>query len=555
MWVNTESRPATFSLTLSLSLSTPPPQTLQHDSLPGTMSANQTYIHWGSSTAKPDPGSLCNDTQCMTLEDYTRRLDDGMAASNAVLEAALGRLAGGPVALAQSGRDDEVVVFNPLAEARTELVSAELPAELAAGVAVTVEAAATGQAVEAQLGPGVGGPLSAVYFEASIPGLGLAVFRLVKGGSRPAAKPSTGDGPLATLDNGLVAAALGADGRLAGLSASGVGRVEVAQEAIMYHGALGGPYCLVETQAAKAVPLATGSGAVTHVSGPVYCEVTVRDEVATTTYRLARSAAALDVVHEIGQLPLGTEYASRLHLGWHTGGRLLTDDSGLELHERRLNTSMPISGSYHAMVQSTVVRSGAGAAQLSVLTRHTVGVASLADGQLEYMMMRNLNSSDNQGPWPLRQEGDLEVAMRLLLAANDKSRMVEALRHENPLVVGYGSAAGRVGAQPLGGWVGGGEGVYLMSYYVRGGAGEEEEEESAGEEGRQVVVRLQNVVEGSAAVTTRLPVAEGMKVTGCREVTLSLLQDREGGEGGDCSVDMDVVLGPIDIRTFVLDVE
>jgi hypothetical protein len=62
-------------------------------------------------------------------------------------------------------------------------------------------------------------------------------------------------------------------------------------------------------------------------------------------------------------------------------------------------------------VQSSYIRDAGTFAprQLSVLTSHTMGVAALGPGQLEYMMLRFLNSTDDQGPWPLNDQGPLQV--------------------------------------------------------------------------------------------------------------------------------------------------
>jgi hypothetical protein len=42
-----------------------------------------------------------------------------------------------------------------------------------------------------------------------------------------------------------------------------------------------------------------------------------------------------------------------------------------------------------------------------------MGVAALGDGQIEYMMLRFLNSTDDQGPWPLNDQGPVQVRLQL----------------------------------------------------------------------------------------------------------------------------------------------
>ena len=120
--------------------------------------------------------------------------------------------------------------------------------------------------------------------------------------------------------------------------------------------------------------------------------------------------------------PLRFQFANTRSL--HDGGLRRAHAPGFpEMHTWVLNRSGPISQNYHAIVQSTSIYdennagsgdggggggSGHGGAgsnrgtaqqrQLSVLTRRTMAVASLDDGQLEYMLARRLtDASDNQG--------------------------------------------------------------------------------------------------------------------------------------------------------------
>ena len=80
---------------------------------------------------------------------------------------------------------------------------------------------------------------------------------------------------------------------------------------------------------------------------------------------------------------------------------LHTDSTGFETHERAWDPR-GIGANYHAMTQrASLVEAGASGAesrQVSLLTTHTMGVASLADGRIEHMLVRRLNTTDNQGP-------------------------------------------------------------------------------------------------------------------------------------------------------------
>jgi hypothetical protein len=55
------------------------------------------------------------------------------------------------------------------------------------------------------------------------------------------------------------------------------------------------------------------------------------------------------------------------------------------------------------VLSSAIRETGASGRQLTLLTGHTKGVASLRKGELEYMLIRRINGTDDQGPWPLNE--------------------------------------------------------------------------------------------------------------------------------------------------------
>ena len=84
----------------------------------------------------------------------------------------------------------------------------------------------------------------------------------------------------------------------------------------------------------------------------------------------------------------------------------------MEMHPRPLEPTFPISGNYHSLVQTAFIRDEkvvVAEREVAVLTDHTMGVAGLGAGQLEYMMLRNVNATDDQGPWPLLEKGPFKV--------------------------------------------------------------------------------------------------------------------------------------------------
>jgi hypothetical protein len=70
-----------------------------------------------------------------------------------------------------------------------------------------------------------------------------------------------------------------------------------------------------------------------------------------------------------------------------TNSILHTDSTGFhELKQRPLNATGPISQNYFALVQTAALieETGSSSREMAVLTRRTMGVASLADGDIEY---------------------------------------------------------------------------------------------------------------------------------------------------------------------------
>ena len=121
------------------------------------------------------------------------------------------------------------------------------------------------------------------------------------------------------------------------------------------------------------------------------------------------------------------------------------------MHQRPPEADLPIAARFHAAVQSVYLVDEDSEAvalsprrQLSVLVAHSTGVASLEDGKLEFILQRRVNTTDNQGPWPMN-DGDGDGDDSLLFAIHglvlgpvetaNKDRLRMALEMENPLVV------------------------------------------------------------------------------------------------------------------------
>ena len=135
-----------------------------------------------------------------------------------------------------------------------------------------------------------------------------------------------------------------------------------------------------------------------------------------------------------------------------------------------------------------------------MLSRHTMGVAALAEGNLEYMMMRRLTGTDNQGPWPLNETTPLVIKTLIQAgAANtvEPLRLHRALEFENPPLVMYSTAANTIGvpAQTTEVMESLPAGLHLLSFYVRMGPA------ATRDSNVQLVVQLQNTVERGEPLT------------------------------------------------------
>ena len=265
------------------------------------------------------------------------------------------------------------------------------------------------------------------------------------------------------------------------------------------------------------------------------------------------------------------ELISRLHTDLDSD-TVWTDDTGLEMYPRKLDPDLPISGNYKSLVGSAMLKAGKRA--LSVLTRHTMGVAVLAESQLEYMMLRRISGTDDQGPWPLNETTPITVHTALLAgSANTVTnlRLIRALEHENPPVAMYTSGSGSssgsaaeaqipaLGKLPTG--------MHMLSFYIRHPRPESTAEGSVATE---VVIQLQNVIEHSAPIVLAGGIASllpGVSFSDCTEMTLTLQQKLaenkrmswlalDGTTSGAAPAAVDdcrapVAVGALDIRSFV----
>ena len=423
-----------------------------HDSVPGTMNSAQSFTNEGSYI--PPVVGLPYDADvvrcgaqpnCRVLEDYTARLAEGQAASEAVLSASLRALSGAASDLVRvpTNTTNTVLVYNALAHDRTAVVG--VPFARGAGEeGWPTVLDSSGTAIAAQLSPNdelnaIRTPLprlfkDIVYFEATVPALGFSTYTMQfgKDGSPSTFKPAMILGPPPDpIENELLAVYFDQETGLMEQIARGPEHfLQASQTFHEYIDGQGGAYCLVMTAEARRVATPFN---VSHVVGPLFSQVTQTfssNGGMQQWVRLLKGADVVEVEHHVGRLSAGREVVSRIETSLSNNGVLQTDDSGFpEMHSRPRNASGPISQNYHALVQSASISGGHGQQQLSVLSRRTVAVASLGDGEIEYMLARRLiDSTDSQGPWPLDEQDDIRDTMWLAVGEEGAASDVEAMR-------------------------------------------------------------------------------------------------------------------------------
>ena len=184
-------------------------------------------------------------------------------------------------------------------------------------------------------------------------------------------------------------------------------------------------------------------------------------------------ASAIDVEHDVGPLPLTTELIAQFQAPFSTGGDGPTfyyADNGMELRPWTYNASLTIPGNFKPAIHSSVLRSpstspysAAASAtsaslntadavdlELAVIVGHTMGSTSRIDGVLELMLHRNLNSSDSQGPWPLRDPARHTVRMGLLVGTR---LAVGAVRPQLETAVAHPALVAGAPDVPLDAWM------------------------------------------------------------------------------------------------------
>jgi len=330
-----------------------------HDSMTGTMSAIGTYTAWGSSdrNATRLQESLCtaSNPDCQTLEDYTARLQTASDNSAEVIAEVLDT---------KSGQTEETsthfTVFNSLAQRRTSVVGFPLAGVLDPGVNGVGVRDARGDPVQAQLSR----QNDTVYIVANVSSLSTASFDIVS--------PCTSDcAELPTITEGVIDLSNTHGTTVTMAESTGlpekINGVHAQHRYAQYHAEQGGPYVLIEMDSASPLPAHSLLGSVSAI-GPIFQEVestfdlgynSSGDLISTTrvyTDPDCEQAGIVEIQHGVPE-KIGDNRELIMHVatGLATDGSLWTDESGLEMHERAYDPTLPISGNYHVREHVTVL--------------------------------------------------------------------------------------------------------------------------------------------------------------------------------------------------------
>lgn len=115
----------------------------------------------------------------------------------------------------------------------------------------------------------------------------------------------------------------------------------------------------------------------------------------------------VDVLQHVGPEGDPRELISRYYTDLSTGGTFVIDYSGLEMHTRKFDPTIPgnvIGGNYHSMVSCSYIQSQNEDRRFTILSGQSAGVTSLNEGELEVMLLRRTNSSDQQGPYVIQKK-------------------------------------------------------------------------------------------------------------------------------------------------------
>ena len=206
---------------------------------------------------------------------------------------------------------------------------------------------------------------------------------------------------------------------------------------------------------------------------------------ATQTIRLRKGSDLVELEWTVGPIPIddemGKEVISKFETDLDSQELIYTDANGREFQERLKNyrptwdlrngngESEPVGGNYYPITAGAYIKDDQKGLQLSILTDRAQGGASLASGQMEFMVHRRLLADDSRGvaealnetvggmdPYPTwERKGDgIVVSGTHYLLLSDVSDAMKETRAAMDTVYQqlhtfYGKYTGDAGSNPL----------------------------------------------------------------------------------------------------------
>eukprot|EP01104_Vermistella_antarctica_P010392 TRINITY_DN277_c0_g1_i4.p1 TRINITY_DN277_c0_g1~~TRINITY_DN277_c0_g1_i4.p1 ORF type:complete len:718 (+),score=166.31 TRINITY_DN277_c0_g1_i4:275-2428(+) len=503
-----------------------------HDSIPGTMSTSYSVVDW----TDPNHPEFGVTSDSNVLGNYEEGLYNATATASEMLEMSISTIVQAtatnnvsPPSLTleqadvaimttmRSSSDDAglnwtvgVVIWNSVPWPREEFVS--IPVANDTQVCVSGEYAANATILPAV--DGFGDSANATLLvRVSFESIGYRTLTVsagedcasVNGSAVVAVAPASVGSEATSITQGTLVVGLDANGFLQYVhNTVDNANVSVTQQSMTYRNGTGSAYILCETHPASTIAPPTAwyviqAPCVTEIRQVFNNDLNLRQSLRVYGCTAAPSTY-VEVVQHVGPIAMMNEVISRYTTDISTGGVFHTDDTGLDIRTRQYNASKEISANYHAHVASSFIKDETSATdprEMAVVTTQSMGMTSLADGQVEYMLHRRTADSDTQGPYPLNDTTSVSIQSRLIFGNADtveSIRPIITVLAQNPVNVlytaggvsatewsQYSTAQDLVDALP--------PQVHLLTLMRRGPSNDTDE----------VVVRLQNIFEKEAA--------------------------------------------------------
>lgn len=186
-----------------------------------------------------------------------------------------------------------------------------------------------------------------------------------------------------------------------------------------------------------AFPITTSAPRVTVERGPEFDQIVqVFANDAVQVIRLYKNDPSfVEFELLVGPLEGNKEFISRFSTSIANNREVYTEQNGLEKIKRSFikGTEQPVATNYNVMQYTAFIKDEN--AQLTVLTDRSHGVASLENGQIEFMMHRRTLQDDGRGlDRPLNDTSVIRPKMRLTLTSPKSSA---PLRHTHTYLLNF----------------------------------------------------------------------------------------------------------------------